>query len=186
MPAGRTLIFLVGYMGCGKTTIGYLLRQRLGLPFLDMDACLEQREGMTCTELMLHKGADYFRQAEHDLLRELVAYTMPAIIATGGGTPCYHGNMQLINDAGSSFFIDFSVENLAIRLELDDLSNRPVLQGRCGQALRDFIREQLPQRMPYYKQAHYCLDCNDLTDDAIADQIANKVLPLISIKADRK
>lgn len=165
------LIFLVGYMGCGKTTIGKLLADALKCRFIDTDDLLEAREQKTCSELMQACGEKYFREAEKEILHNVVATETTAVIATGGGMPCFLDNMDFMNDRGRTVFLDWTVENLAIRLELTDLSLRPMLRGKTKLELREHIKKQLETRMPFYGNAHYIITCNGLDDNAIVNKV---------------
>ena len=93
------LIFLVGYMGCGKSTIGRTLAKQLGVRFLDMDTLLEQRCGKSVAEIFTETGETGFRQSEREVLAELTS-EREAIVATGGGAPCFFDNMETMNRAG--------------------------------------------------------------------------------------
>ena len=106
------LIFLVGYMGCGKSTIGRTLAKQLGVRFLDMDTLLEQRCGKSVAEIFTETGETGFRQSEREVLAELTS-EREAIVATGGGAPCFFDNMETMNRAGLTVYFKMSPEKLA-------------------------------------------------------------------------
>ena len=108
-------------MGSGKTTMGKLIAEELHLPFVDTDEVLSEQEGMSCSDIICQKGQAYFRQQERNLLNSL-PQNKGMVVATGGGMPCFLDNISLITSIGISLFLDWSVENLAIRLSLTDLS----------------------------------------------------------------
>jgi shikimate kinase len=167
-------IFLIGMMGSGKTTLGRQLAGQLGYTFVDLDEYLEQREGSSIADLFEQEGQEQFRLKERRALEALVQEHQQAVIATGGGTPCYHDNMQLINESGKSFFLDVPVEELVQRLLSSDLSVRPLLAGKTAEELKNFIAKTLTERLYFYKQANYTLSEKKQTMD--------RLLTLINIK----
>lgn len=157
-------------MGSGKTTVGTILAKLTGWNFIDSDDLIVQTAGASCSDIIQSKGEAYFRQLERKIIRSVVT-TPPLIIATGGGLPCYQDNMHFINQMGTTIFLNRTAEDLALRLELTDISTRPMLQGKTGQALIDHIHQQLQTRLPYYQLAHYTIDGHGDDDAQIAAQI---------------
>jgi shikimate kinase len=145
------LIFLIGFMGCGKTTLGRKLASRLGYEFMDLDHILEAQVGMNIAGYFSTHGEDAFRKLESEVLKQTV-YPKHAVISTGGGLPCFFDNMQWINAHGRSVYIQLSPKTLADRLE-HEKTKRPLLRDKHGDALIDFIGEKLTEREPFYKQA---------------------------------
>lgn len=162
-------------MGSGKTTMGKLIAEELHLPFVDTDEVLSEQEGMSCSDIICQKGQAYFRQQERNLLNSL-PQNKGMVVATGGGMPCFLDNISLITSIGISLFLDWSVENLAIRLSLTDLSTRPMLLGKSGEELRAHIQKQLTERLIYYRQAHHTIACDGHTDEEMAHRIAQLFL----------
>jgi len=148
---GLGLIFLVGFMGCGKTTLGRKLASRLGYMFIDLDHVLEAHVGMTIAEYFSTHGEAAFRKLESEIL-QTTPYPDNAVISTGGGLPCFFDNMQWINEHGRSIYIQLAPKILADRLEHEKVT-RPVLQGRHGDELIAFIADKLIEREVFYKQA---------------------------------
>lgn len=146
-------IFLIGFMGAGKSLIGKHLAARLGLDFIDMDTVLEAKEGMSIQEIFLKFGEDYFRKSEAQSLRELAGHSN-AIIATGGGMPCYFENMEWMNEHGITIFLDVTVEELSTRLRSES-NKRPLLQGKAPKELNGFIETKLKERIGFYSQAQF-------------------------------
>lgn len=148
---GLGLIFLIGFMGCGKTTLGRKLASRLGYMFIDLDHVLEARVEMTIAEYFSIHGEAAFRKLESEVLKT-TPYPDNAVISTGGGLPCFFDNMQWINAHGKSIYIQLPAKILADRLE-HEKTIRPVLQNRHGDALIAFIADKLVEREVFYKQA---------------------------------
>ena len=169
-------IYLVGYMGAGKTTAGRLLADKLGWHFVDLDDAFEQIHGLSTAEYIRRYGLEAFRKKEKYVVED-IADQVPyehVIYATGGGYPCWEDNMDFLNELGTSIYIRWKPEHLAKRLSLTDLSERPVLQGRTEKELLDFIAPQLQAREPFYSQAHHILDvdiCDEESDERIAEDL---------------
>lgn len=169
-------IYLVGYMGAGKTTAGRLLADKLGWRFVDLDDAFEQIHGYSTAEYIRRFGLEEFRKKEKYVVEDL-ADQIPfehIIYATGGGYPCWEDNMECLRELGTSIYIRWKPEHLAKRLSLTDLSERPVLQGRTEEELLAFITPQLEAREPFYSQAHHILDvtiCDEESDERIAEEL---------------
>ena len=169
-------IYLVGYMGAGKTTAGRLLADKLGWRFVDLDDAFYQIHGLTTAEYIRQYGLEDFRKKEKYVVEDL-ADQIPfehIIYATGGGYPCWEDNMECLRELGTSIYIRWKPEHLAKRLSLTDLSERPVLQGRTEKELLDFIAPQLATREPFYAQAHHIYDveiCDEQSDERIAQDL---------------
>lgn len=149
-------IFLIGYMGAGKTTVGKELSRRLGLTFIDLDCYIEGRYHKTVGQLFSERGEDAFREIERRMLRE-VAMFEDVLISTGGGAPCFFDNMEFMNATGSTVYLKVSVDELVNRLEVCK-NTRPVLKGRSGGELKAFIEESLEKRNPFYTKASLVFD----------------------------
>ena len=147
-------IFLIGYMGSGKTTIGKLLATRLNYSFVDMDAHIEKKYFKTVSQIFAELGEAEFRLIEQKCLHELAEFDN-VIISTGGGAPCFFDNMQFMNATGLTFYLKFSSTQLANRLETSRAYKRPLLAERKGEDLLQFIAEGLVVREPFYMQAAY-------------------------------
>ncbi|WP_347157370.1 shikimate kinase [Pontibacter chitinilyticus] len=148
-------IFLLGMMGSGKTTLGRQLAERLRYPFVDLDAYIEQREDRRIAELFAQEGQEQFRVLERQALEALVQAHAQAVIATGGGAPCFFDNIAFINRHGQSIFLDVPVNELAQRLLQSDLQERPLLAGKTEAELKIFLAKTLATRRQFYEQATY-------------------------------
>lgn len=144
-------IILVGFMGSGKTTLGKKMALKFGYQFVDMDAEIEKLEGQTISEIFKNKGENYFRQKENEYLLSLKPNSK-LVISTGGGTPCFFNNMEIINQIGISIFIDLPPSTLMQRLE-NEKNKRPLIQSLAGNDLLNFIAEKLELRIPFYQKA---------------------------------
>ena len=149
------IIFLLGFMGSGKSTVGQRLAGRLGYSFIDMDARLEGEHGMTINEIFEKLGEKAFRELESNLLKEMVSL-QDAVISTGGGLPCTGNNMDLINRKGVSIYLRMEPAALLNRLSRGK-SRRPLIRHLSRQELETFIQEKLREREPVYLRAHHII-----------------------------
>lgn len=134
-------IFLTGYMGAGKTTLGKAFARELNIPFIDLDWYIEERFHKSIRELFIERGEASFRELERTMLHEVAEFEN-VIISTGGGTPCFFDNMEYMNDNGQTVFLDVHPDVLFRRLRVAT-QQRPILQGKTDEELRAFIIEAL-------------------------------------------
>ena len=166
-----TRIFLTGYMGAGKTTLGKAYARALGLEFIDLDWYIESRYHRTISQLFAEQGEEKFRQIERNMLREAGEFEN-VVLSTGGGTPCFFDNMAYMKEQGQTVFLDVPVEVLFRRLRVAK-QQRPILQGKSDDELKAFITTALQQRLPFYSQAQYRFDGSHLESrKQISDSIA--------------
>ncbi|NDK56526.1 shikimate kinase [Pontibacter fetidus] len=161
------LIFLIGMMGSGKTTLGKELATELNYSFVDLDAFIEEKEGRTIAQIFEQEGQERFRKIEREALQTIVANYKNAIVATGGGTPCFFDNMALMNAGGETIFLDVPAEFIAQRLSQSDLSTRPLLAGKTQSELFSFVGETLAERRQFYAQAKHIVARPPYTIDAL-------------------
>ena len=161
------VIFLVGFMGCGKTTLGRKLANRLGYDFMDLDHILEAKEGMTIAEYFAKHGEDAFRRLESEVLKQ-TRYPEHAVVSTGGGLPCFFDNIGWMNAHGKTIYIKLSPKTLADRLEKEK-EERPLLRQHHGEALVAFIADKLTEREPFYSQATIIADGLSLTAEKVEE-----------------
>ena len=169
-------IYLIGYMGAGKTTVGRMLADKLGWHFVDLDEAFYHIHGYTPAEYIRQFGIEDFRRKEKYVVEDL-ADRIPfekVIYATGGGYPCWEDNMDCLRELGTSIYLRWKPEHLAKRLMFTDLTVRPVLQGRTEKELLEFIAPQLQAREPFYQRANHILDveiCDEQSDERIAEEL---------------
>ena len=144
-------IFIVGYMGAGKSTVGKELAYRMNLTYIDTDHFIENRYRKKVNEIFATEGEERFREIEHRVLLEISEFE-DVIISTGGGLPCFNDNMTLMNQKGITIYLEVPEDELAVRLEASK-NIRPVLKKRYGNELKAFIKENLSVRRPFYEQA---------------------------------
>ena len=146
--------FLVGMPSSGKSTIGKALAAQLELPFHDVDTAIETKEGKSIPALFREEGEPYFRSAEAEALRS-VTHSHPAqIIATGGGAPLFHDNMDFMKEHGVVIFLNVSVEELGKRLQASNVADRPLVQALGDDSFMEALRDKHKKRLPFYRQAH--------------------------------
>lgn len=169
-------IFLTGYMGAGKTTLGKAFARELNVPFIDLDWYIEERFHKSIRELFVERGEASFRELERNMLHEVSEFE-DVIISTGGGTPCFFDNMDYMNGHGQTVFLDVHLDILFNRLRVVT-HQRPILQGKTDEELRAFIADALEKRAPFYVQARYRFDAGHLESRR---QIAGSVQQLRSL-----
>ncbi len=148
-------IYLIGFMGVGKSYLGRRLAEALSFPFIDLDEDIAEKAGCSIPEFFRTNGEAAFRQWEASCLRT-TATRLDAVVATGGGAPCFQRNMDWMNENGLTVFLHATTQVLAERL-LPELHRRPLLKGLSEQSLPFFIEQKLADRMPFYQQAHFQL-----------------------------
>ena len=134
-------IFLTGYMGAGKTTLGKAFARKLNIPFIDLDWYIEERFHKTVGELFTERGEAGFREIERNMLHEVAEFEN-VVISTGGGAPCFFDNMEFMNRTGKTVFLNVHPDVLFRRLRIAK-QQRPILQGRQDDELMDFIIQAL-------------------------------------------
>lgn len=160
-------IILTGYMGSGKTTVGRELALQTGLPFLDLDAEIEKRAGMTISELFARYGELRFRKRERQVLEEILRIEGVLILATGGGTPCYYDNPALIRESGAvAVFLSAAVGTLVRNLSGEN--QRPLLDGLSKDEKTEFIAKHLFDRTPFYRTADHVVSVDGRSPAEIA------------------
>ncbi len=159
------IIFLIGFMGSGKTTLGKRLAKKISWDFMDMDHMIEQQEGMSVAAIFGQKGEEYFRKQESTLLQKLDS-SHNMVVATGGGSPCFGNNMEVMNSKGITVYLRMHECSLATRLE-KARTVRPLIEGLQPEELRKYIRQKLDEREPFYNQAHCIIKGESVKPDHI-------------------
>jgi len=164
-------VFLIGFMGAGKTTFGKKLAVKLEVPFIDIDVAVCKRSNVpTVKTLIEQKGFEYFREAENDTLKS-INLQKPIVVATGGGTPCYFDNMQYMKQNGIVVYMDMDEKTIFNRLKQTNLAERPLLSNLDDDSLRKFIAEKLQERLPFYQQAHITFNTLHGNLDDLAEEL---------------
>ena len=145
-------IVLVGFMCSGKTTFGKLLSNYLNKPFIDIDEYISQKQNKTVADIFSEYGENYFRQLEHSSLKELLQ-APPSVIASGGGTPCFNNNMDLMNNSAITVYLQTNAQTIFEWLK-GKKYERPLLEGKTDSELLNYIKDLLEKRKKYYEQAH--------------------------------
>jgi len=167
----KSKIFLIGFMGSGKTHWARLLSSAYQLSYADLDDVIEKEQQKKIATIFAEKGEPYFREIESKVLRSFLE-EQNCIIACGGGTPCYHDNMQWMNENGITVYLKDSPAVLAKRL-IKEKSHRPVLMDIADNELENFIAGKLKERESLYNQAKIILEEETLTVQQLADTIFN-------------
>lgn len=158
-------IFLIGFMGSGKSTLGAQLARRLDYHFVDMDQLIEETAEMSIPEIFDEHGEEVFRKWEHDILQEL-CQRENLVVSTGGGVPCHSGMMALMNSNGTTIYLKMSPEALLSRL-IKSRTERPLIKGKPENQLREFIQSKLREREEFYLQASKVVDGLNMTAESL-------------------
>ena len=168
-------IILLGYMGCGKSTIGAHIATSLSLPFQDLDVFIAEQEGKSIPEIFQEKGEIYFRRQEQEHLKRLLALPYPMVVALGGGTPCYGKAMELVREATPyRFYLQLPAKELVARLSLQQ-EQRPLIRGIAKENLEEFVNIHLFERAAFYTQAAFVIPCLGLSVEEIGEKIRQKI-----------
>lgn len=165
------LLFLVGYMGCGKSTLGRKLARRLGVAFVDTDTQVEEREGASVADVFRYEGETRFREVERAVLDATIARYEAAVVSTGGGLPTWGDNMERMNGAGCTVYLRRTAAQIAARLSPYGRQKRPRLRGLSDDELVAFMERDMAAREPFYGRATVVVSCDGLTDDEIMEYI---------------
>ncbi len=152
-------VFLVGFMGCGKSTKAKQLASRLNCQVIDLDAEIVQSTGKSIAEYFELYGEEGFRQYERTILREY-PYPETCVVATGGGLPCFFDNMDWMNANGQTIYLRMEPAQLVSRLH--NRQKRPLIKDMNDEQLLEFIKVKLQERNPFYNQAKIILNAFDL------------------------
>lgn len=172
-------IFLTGYMGAGKTTLGKAFARKLQIPFIDLDWYIEERFHKTVGELFTERGEAGFRELERNMLHEVAEFE-DVIISTGGGAPCFYDNMEFMNCVGQTVFLNVHPDVLFRRLRVAK-QQRPILQGKEDEELKAFIIQTLEKRAPFYTQARYTFNADELEDRHQIEESIERLQKLLKV-----
>jgi shikimate kinase len=162
-------IFLIGFMGCGKTHWGKKLSQKLQLPFFDLDAVIEEQEGKSVTEIFAGTGEEYFRMLEKDVLYMLTESHQSFVMACGGGAPCFFNNIDYMKRRGTTVWINCTTESLYGRL-LKEKDSRPLIKNIPDEELKAFIIKKYANRKIFYQQAAVIVNEEELSLESLIEK----------------
>ncbi len=171
----KRTIFLIGYMGSGKSRIGKELSDKISYNFYDLDKFIIANEGLTINEIFEQKKELYFREIEREYLRQLISKDENKVISLGGGTPCYSDNMDLILNTNNSdsIYLNRSIDFLVHRL-YNKISSRPLISHLNNKdELKEFISKHLFERNQFYLRAKKILNTNNSKVDQIISELLN-------------
>ena len=161
------IITLLGFMGSGKTTIGKKLAKKLNYVFIDLDHAIEHCEEQSINDIFAKKGEDYFRQIESKILHITLHEKKNIVLSLGGGTPCFHANMDMVKNHSTSFYLDYTAKMLASRLDIGK-AKRPLIKDLSQAELVQFIETALNKRKAFYKKEdHHISDFKSPIDTII-------------------
>lgn len=160
-------IFLIGFMGSGKSTLGKKLANKLNITFFDLDTEIEKTENKTVAQLFEEKGEDSFRKLEKETLARIINKNENFVLSLGGGTPCFHKNMEVINESGISVYLKYNAGILTSRL-INGKKERPLIKGLTENELSVFVEEKLNEREIYYNKSKVIIEGDNVkVDDVI-------------------
>ncbi len=165
-------IFLVGLPGCGKSTLGKQLAEKLSIAFFDLDTEIEKSVGLPVKSIFKRYGESFFRKEESECLQKLTESHIDFVIATGGGTPVFFDTMAYMNKNGLTIFLDVPATEIANRILKTALEERPLFAGVHPEELKDQIEFLRSQRIPFYRQAHVSLSGEEIPLDEIVKAVS--------------
>ncbi|MBK5272050.1 MAG: shikimate kinase [Bacteroidia bacterium] len=163
-------IFLIGFMGSGKTHWGHLLSQKLGIPFFDMDEQVVSHEDKSIVEIFAEKGEEYFRLIETDVLHLITESHESFVMSCGGGSPCYFNNIEYMNNSGTTVWINAPIEIIFQRL-IKEKESRPLIKALTDEQLKAYINKKFADRKIYYDQASITIDEEPIQLDKLVEMI---------------
>ncbi len=166
-------IFLLGYMGCGKTTLGRKIASEYYFRFIDLDEYIESKHGNTISEIFAQEGEDTFRKYEREALEDMLLEE-DVIVATGGGAPCFFDNMERIKANSVSVYIQMDAEQIAKRLKHSKV-DRPLLKGKSEIELYEFIKKTLESRSQFYNRADIIFENNNISVKEALSQLSKQL-----------
>jgi shikimate kinase len=166
-------IFLIGFMGSGKSTTGKKLAARLGWSFVDLDKEIEKLSGLTIPEIFSQKGEAWFRETEASVLRE-IEDSADSVVSTGGGTPCYGDNMDYMLKSGITIYLRLTPGQLENRL-LNSKPDRPLIRDVSKKDMHDFIVKKLEEREKWYSRSTFIVDGFKADDSLLFSLVRERI-----------
>lgn len=153
-------IFLIGFMGSGKTHWGKQLAQQLNMPFYDLDDVISTKEKKSVSQIFAESGEEAFRIKEREALESLIDENKKMVLSCGGGTPCFFNNIERMKKYGVVVWLNTHVEVLLMRLK-NEKASRPLIKNVPDGDMRSYIVRKLNERRIYYEQADVTIDNED-------------------------
>ncbi len=166
-------IYLIGFMGAGKTHLGKLLSKKLGIPFLDLDELVVNQQGRSINQIFEDEGEEFFRITERDALRSTTEANESMILSCGGGAPCYFNNIDYMNRHGITVWLDLPSQILLGRLRLDK-DKRPLLKDFNDEELKAYIIRKNADRKIYYERAKLRVKDENISTNELVKLILNE------------
>lgn len=170
----NSLIFLSGFMGAGKSTLGKQLATELGYFFIDLDSYIENKNNKSIVEIFQEIGEPEFRKLETTVLEDCINGHIKTVIALGGGTPCFNNNIDLILKSGLMIYLQLDAKELYNRLEKAQFT-RPLIEGKQKQELENYIADLLKNREPFYNQAQLIVNAKETTVAELKETVSKMV-----------
>lgn len=153
-------IFIIGFMGSGKTHWGKQLAQQLNMPFYDLDDVISTKEKKSVSQIFAESGEEAFRIKEREALESLIDENKKMVLSCGGGTPCFFNNIERMKKYGVVVWLNTHVEVLLMRLK-NEKASRPLIKNVPDGDMRSYIVRKLNERRIYYEQADVTIDNED-------------------------
>ena len=163
-------VYFIGFMGSGKTHWGKQVSEKLRLPFFDLDEQITSHEGISIPQIFAEKGEEYFRLLEKDILHIITENNENFVMACGGGTPCFYNNIDFMNQAGTTIWINASIDILFQRL-MKEKDLRPLIKNLSNDQLKGFIIKKFSDRRMYYEQADVIIDDEPVKLESLVERI---------------
>ena len=173
MTARNHILYVIGFMGSGKSTAGKKIASHLDWSFIDLDKKIEEHTGKTIPEIFSQDGENYFREIETRLLRDFKS-SSDTVISTGGGTPCHSDNMNFMLETGLTLYLKLTPAELKSRLS-DSKGKRPLIKEIDNKNLIDFIEEKLRDRERWYDRSDIIIQGIDLDINLLVSLVKSRL-----------
>lgn len=164
------VLYICGFMGCGKTTEGKKIAREIGFDFIDLDDYIVNKYNQSIVELFKNLGEEEFRNIETIALKECSQNHSEILIATGGGTPCFNNNLEFMKSNGALIYLKLNEQDLLIRLSKAK-TNRPLIKDKTNEEMLLYIEHLLKVREVFYNQADIIVDANHIDMTLLKEQI---------------
>jgi shikimate kinase len=168
------VLYICGFMGCGKTTEGKRIAEEIGFDFMDLDDYIVNKYNQSIVNLFKDVGEEEFRNIETNALKECTQNHSKILIATGGGTPCFNNNLEFMKSNGLLIYLKLNEQELLVRLSQAKL-NRPLIKDKNNEELLLYIEHLLKVREVFYSQADIIVDANHIDMILLKDEIKKRL-----------